>query len=70
MMPEAGNLLARFDAGDPDALQAVVVAACHAEDAYAIAHRSSGSLDAARVAMARAFLRSLAVGEPENTKSI
>ena len=66
-MPEAADLLLRFDAGDPDAVMSVVVAACHAEDAYAIAHRNSASLDAARVAMARAFLGSLATGEPEHS---
>ena len=58
------EILAAFEASDRDTVQAVAVAACHAEDIYvlALAHGADG--DAARVAMARAFLGSLAVGVP------
>lgn len=66
-MPEAGDLLAKLDEGDQSAAMTVAVAACHAEDAYRIALENSANLDAARIAMARAFLGSLAVGEPQHS---
>lgn len=60
----AAAILAAFESRDPEALVAVAVASCHAEDAYAAVPVDG---DAARYALGTTFLRSLAVGQPEHS---
>jgi len=60
----AAAILKAVEDGEPVAVMALCIAACHAEDAYAAVPVDG---DAARHAMAMAFLRSFAVGTPEHS---
>jgi len=60
----AAAILSAVESGDQRAMMALAVACCHAEDAYALVPVDG---DAARHALGMAFLRSLAVGQPEHS---